>query len=362
MSKIAFFSGNLSNGGGTERVLSIIANGLAERGHEVMIMSLTGTGDSYYELNKAIKVHWICSRGLQKDILRNLKYIERILDEEKPEYLIDVDIILCFYSRILRKRCGIRYWISWEHFNYFTKFDHNQGLRSLARKTVSRKSDCLVVLSDEDKRYYRENLNPSCRLKRIYNPAVFEEPAATVKKEKIILAVGRLTKIKGYDMLLKSWAALEKGYPEWSLLLVGDGEERAALEKQAEDAGLRNVHFEGNVKNVEDYYARADIFVLPSRNEGFAMVLLEAMAYALPIVAFNCKAGVSEAVEDNVSGYLAEAENVDAFTECLAKMIGNGSEKRAEMGAKGQKKLQEFKKDRILDQWEKLFRILVEYK
>lgn len=362
MSRLAFFCGNMNHGGGTERVLSVIANGLSARGHEVIILSLTGEGEPYYTLSPEIKLYWVGSRGLQKDIIKNLKKLEGLLEAERPEYLIDVDIILCFYSRILRKRCGIKHWISWEHFNYYTRFDHNQSLRGLARKTVCRRSDCLVVLSNEDKQNYRRNLNPTCRLKRIYNPAVFENVQNTAAKEKIILAVGRLTKIKGYDLLLQSWAMLESRYPEWRLLLVGEGEERAALEAQAREAGLKNIRFEGNVRDVESYYARSGIFVLPSRNEGFAMVLLEAMAYSLPIVAFNCRAGVAEAVEDNVSGYLAEPENVQALAEALAKMIGNGNEVREAMGREGKNRLAEFSQDKILDQWERLFRLMAEYR
>ena len=77
--KIAFFNGNMERSGGTERVLSIIANGLSRRGYDVIIFSLTGKGPSFFELDKNVKVHWIGSRGLQTNIISNLKKLSKLM-------------------------------------------------------------------------------------------------------------------------------------------------------------------------------------------------------------------------------------------------------------------------------------------
>lgn len=379
--KIVFFSGDMSRSGGTERVLSLIANGLAERGHDIRIFSLTGEGSSFYELDDSIKIHWIGSRGLETDILHNLKVLNRLMKEEKPDFLIDVDIILCFYSIFLKARHPKTHWISWEHFNFYTKFPVNHNLRKVARFIVSRFSECLVVLSDEDKGYYQSNMRLKCRIERIYNPTPYEEmwedtvsesdtadEGMTIKDNdkdfihqdgyqrngKIALAVGRLTRIKGYDMLLKSWRPVEKKHPDWTLRFVGDGEEEEALKNEAEELGLKNVEFVGRVDDVRDYYKTADFLVLSSRNEGFVMVLLEAMAYSLPAVAFACKAGVKEVIMDGVNGYLAPPNDMKTLARKMDKIISDDKNRRL-MGNRAEEIIKRFRRDRILDKWEKLF-------
>lgn len=370
--KIVFFSGDMSRSGGTERVLSLIANGLAARGHDIRIFSLTGEGSSFYELDESIKIHWIGSRGLETDIIHNLRVLNRLMKEEKPDFLIDVDIILCFYSVLLKARFPKTHWISWEHFNFYTRFPVNHNLRKVARLIVSRFSECLVVLSDEDKGYYRSNMRLKCRIERIYNPTPYEEmweskngisdedqdislnEINSQRNGKIALAVGRLTRIKGYDMLLKSWRPVEKKHPDWTLRFVGDGEEEESLKKEAEDLGLKNVEFVGRVEDVRDYYKSADFLVLSSRNEGFVMVLLEAMAYSLPAVAFACKAGVKEVVFDGVNGYLAPPNDMKTLAKKMDKIISDDKNRRL-MGKRAEEIIKRFRRDRILDEWEKLF-------
>ena len=362
--KIAFFSGNMEHGGGTEKVLSLVANGLSDRGYEVMIFSLTGKGPTYYELRDDIKLYWIGSRTLKSDIISNLRKLSRIMKDEKPDFLIDVDIILGFYSVLLKARFPKTHWISWEHFNYFAKFEINSGLRKLVRLIVSLFSECLVVLSDEDKGYYRDNMSLRCRLTRIYNPTPVEEDStagissaltddtAYIPK-KNVLAVGGLIRRKGYDMLLPSWRAVEKKHPDWTLTIVGDGEEKDNLYAEAERLGIKNVVFAGQVKDVGKYYRNADFFVLSSRDEGFAMVLLEAMGYGLPIVAFNCKAGVSEAVEDGVNGYLVQPGNIKALARKMDIMITDADKCRI-MGRNSIEKVKRFGLGKVLDEWEAL--------
>ena len=89
--RIAFFSGDMERSGGTERVLSIVASGLAARGHEIIIFSLTGKGPSFYKLDERIKLYWVGSRGLEKDILPNLKKLTGPIKKEKPDFLVDVE-------------------------------------------------------------------------------------------------------------------------------------------------------------------------------------------------------------------------------------------------------------------------------
>lgn len=351
--KIAFFSGDMTHSGGTERVLSLIANGLADRGYEIVIFSLCGNGSPFFALDDRVKLRWVGSKGLQTDIISNLKKLTRFIKEEKPDFLIDVDIILCFYSGLLKLRFPKVHWISWEHFNYYYRFPVNQNLRKVARFIVSKFSECLVVLSDEDKGYYQKNMKLRCRIERIYNPTPFENVHEKTEEEKTVIAVGRLTRIKGFDMLLKSWRPVEKKHPDWKLQILGNGEEETNLKVEAERLGLKNVEFTGRVEDVTQYYQKAAIFALPSRDEGFVMVLLEAGAYSLPAVAFTCKTGVAEVIEDGVNGCRVKPDDIKTFARKLDYLISN-DEKRHEMGRNAGKMIKRFAGYGILDEWEKL--------
>ena len=352
--KIAFFSGDMSRSGGTERVLAIIANGLAERGYEVVIFSLCGNAPSFFSVDERVRIRWVGSKSLQGDILSNLKKLNRFMKEEKPDFLVDVDIILCFYSILLKIRFPKVHWISWEHFNYFYRFPVNQNLRKVARLIVSKFSECLVVLSDEDKGYYQENMRLKCRIQRIYNPTPFENVLEKTEEEKTVIAVGRLTMNKGFDMLLKSWKPIEKKHSDWKLQILGSGEEEENLKSQVMRLGLKNVEFTGRVEDVTPYYKKAAIFALPSRDEGFVMVLLEAGSYSLPAVAFTCKTGVKEVIEDGVNGFQVKPDDIKNFARKLNYLISN-DEKRHEMGLNAGKMIRRFGNAGILNEWEKLF-------
>ncbi|MCR4648400.1 MAG: glycosyltransferase family 4 protein [Lachnospiraceae bacterium] len=355
--KIVFFSGDIGRSGGTERVLCTIANGLVAKGYDIVIFSLTGQGPVFFPLDKRIKVCWIGSRGLQTDILQNLNKLRKFMKAEKPDFLVDVDIILGFYSILLKMMFRDVHWISWEHFNFYTKFPVNHNLRKVARFLVSRFSECLVVLSEEDKGYYESNMKLRCRIEKIHNPTPYDvtkiENEKTIEEKKV-LAVGALVWIKGYDMLLKSWRPVEKKHPDWKLQFIGDGEEKENLIREAEKLGIKNVEFVGKVADVVEYYKKAAFLVLSSRNEGFPMVLLEAMSYSLPVVAFQCKAGVTVTVKDNETGYLVKNRDLRDLARKLDSMIED-DEKRRIMGENAKKHMENFSLEKITEEWDRLF-------
>lgn len=351
--KVVFFIGNLSHSGGTERVLSVIANGLAERGYSVSIISLWGNGEYFFPLCKGIKTYWVEMERRRTGIAGNLHYLTAVLRYERAQVLIDVDIILGCYSFFLTRQMPDLYWISWEHFNYFYHFPKKRLLRKLIRKVVVRYADWLVVLTEEDKENYKRNIKLCCGISRIYNPVPYE--TVFLKKEEfpVIFAAGRLTRAKGFDLLIQSWKLLEKWHPQWQMIVAGEGEEERKLKKAVEKAGIKQIYFVGAVADIERYYEKAAFFVLSSRNEGFGMVLIEAMHYRLPVVAYKCKAGPEEIVDDGETGFLVEQENVKAFAEKMELLMKDG-ELRRKMGNCGGESVKRFDRDRILDEWELL--------
>jgi glycosyltransferase involved in cell wall biosynthesis len=163
-----------------------------------------------------------------------------------------------------------------------------------------------------------------------------------------ILFVGRLAAVKGVPVLLEAFARLGARHPGARLVLVGDGPERAAIEARAAALGCAGrVRFRGylNQDEVADELARADLFALPSFAEGVPVVLMEAMASRLPVVATRI-AGIGELVEEGVSGRLVPPGDAEGLAGALDALLGDGA-LRARMGAAGRARVEaEFHVDR----------------
>ncbi len=129
--------------------------------------------------------------------------------------------------------------------------------------------------------------------------------------------------------------------------------DREKLEKKVKAARLERIQFIGNVRDIEKYYEKAAFLVFPSRNEGFGMVLLEAMYFCLPVVSYDCKAGPKEIIIDGVNGYLVEPGDVEVFTEKM-ELLMNDESLRRRIGAQSARTVIRFHKESILDQWETL--------
>lgn len=352
--KICFFIGNMSHSGGTERVLSVIANGLFERGFSVFIMSLWGDGKSFFSLEDGIKVYWIEKEfkgtGIT-GIIGRLHRLKRILKKEKTEVLVDVDIILGCYSFFLKRQIPGLTWVSWEHFNYYHHFRKNHFLRKIIKRIVGRFSDQLIVLTEEDRKTYEKCLRLCSKVVCIHNPVPYKGTFRKQRESRVILAAGRLTRSKGFDLLIQSWERLEAGYPKWRLVIAGEGEERKRLEKMIRRAGLRHVRLPGNVADIERYYRKAAFFVLTSRSEGFGMALLEAMCFSNPVVSYACKAGPKEIVIDGENGFLVKPGDVKGFAEKMEILMKDEGLRR-KMGDAARESTGRFDREQVLEQWE----------
>ena len=160
-------------------------------------------------------------------------------------------------------------------------------------------------------------------------------------KGKRLLFVSRLTVVKGLPILLSSLLSLKQQHPNVILTVVGDGSDRTYLEQMTADLGLSdNVKFVGykSQAEVREYFEQTDVFVSSSFAEGVPVVLMEAMAAGVPVVAPQI-AGVSELVENNVSGYIVPAGDTDSFTQSIEKLL-NDCELRNKFGTAGRNKVE----------------------
>ena len=154
-----------------------------------------------------------------------------------------------------------------------------------------------------------------------------------------MLFVGRLDPVKGAPLLLEAFGRIRGKHPEATLDIIGDGSERPALEAQARAYGDA-VTFHGYMAQdaVADHLARADMLVLPSFAEGVPVVLMEAMASHIPVIASRV-AGISELVEDGVSGFLVPPGDTDTLAERLDRLLSD-PELCARMGEVGREKVE----------------------
>jgi glycosyltransferase involved in cell wall biosynthesis len=170
----------------------------------------------------------------------------------------------------------------------------------------------------------------------------------------ILGSIGRLDRQKGYDVLLVALARL----PDARLVLVGDGPERNALERLAGELGVRpRVHFAGRRADARDQLSAFDVFVLPSRFEGFPLAILEAMLAGVPVVATSV-GSVAEAVLDGVTGSLVAPDDPGALTDALGRLLADVSA-RARLGKAGRRHALGFTQASMTAAYEALYSELV---
>ncbi|TDB84147.1 glycosyltransferase family 4 protein [Actinomadura sp. KC216] len=179
----------------------------------------------------------------------------------------------------------------------------------------------------------------------------------------VVACVGRLSYEKGVDLMLEAWERVSALHPGWRLHVYGDGPDAERLKVQAATAGLLggrglrgSVEFRGVVTDVEEALVEASVFALPSRAEGFPMSVLEAMAYGLPTVAFDCAPGV-RALLDERTGALVEPGDTAAFAQELERLIEDRDLRRA-LGAQARASVLRFHPDTVLERWDRLFDLL----
>ena len=168
----------------------------------------------------------------------------------------------------------------------------------------------------------------------------------------MVIAAGRLTEQKGFDRLLDAWPDVVAAHPGWELRIFGDGAEREALERQVEALGIGgSVRLPGFTRTLHDELARASLYVMTSRQEGFPMVLLEAMGTGLPVVSVDCHTGPSDIVTDGVDGRIVPEDDRAALVEAMSALMADAGTRRA-YGAAAVEAAARYEPARIAARWE----------
>ena len=227
------------------------------------------------------------------------------------------------------------------------------ALRNLLRAEYPR-LDAVVALTEETAAGYRALLGDGARVGCIPNsaPAVGEHRANP--DAKVAVAAGRLTRQKGFDRLLPAWALAADRHPGWRLEIFGEGPHEERLERQIGRLGIAaSARLRGFSPHLAEELARASLYVMSSRNEGFPMVLLEAMSVGVPVVSFDCRNGPADLVTDGVDGLLVPQGDVVGLAEAMCRLIEAPGWRR-EMGQAALSTAATYAPHRMAARWEQL--------
>lgn len=359
------------NSGGMERVLANKANWLVRNGYEISILTTDQKArSSFFELDPEIKVYDLginYEENNGKSFLNKLihypfkqwrhkKALQRLLPELKADVVVSM---FCNDASILPKiKDGSRKVLE-IHFSRFKRLQYGRkGIWKLADELRSRndlrvvsKFDKFVVLTEEDKGYWGELDN----ITAIPNARSFEVEKPAELNEKKVIAVGRYCYQKALDKLIQAWGIVCREIADWKLHLVGDGEDRAQLQKQISELGLTERVVLGRAEtDMKSVYLNSSVLALSSRYEGLPMVLLEAQAAGLPIVSFECKCGPKDVLTDGVDGILVKEGNVEGMAQGLLKLIKDET-LRKQMGIAAYKNSERFSEEKVMANWVELF-------
>lgn len=213
--------------------------------------------------------------------------------------------------------------------------------------------DKFVVLTEQDARQWRSKGCTNVAV--IHNPCPFVNPPIGTLETKRVISVGRLEPQKGYDMLIETWQFVAKNFPDWELVIFGNGQDYEKLKQQIKRCGLENmVHLCGTTDNLEVEYAKSSIYVMSSRYEGLPMSLIESMSCGLPVVSFDCEQGPRELITDGENGFLVAPNDTKALADALCRLMADTSLRKT-MGAKAKEFSKSFATDKIMAQWTDLF-------
>lgn len=355
--RILIIIGSLG-GGGAERVVVDLCGSLIEAGRDVTLLTLCGDDPDVYELPAGVRRERVEVRYSPYFPGHSLVfYLVRILQMRRCILANCPDVVLSFIDQA-NIRALLSLWgtgvpvVVSERTN---PARHRLALPwRVLRRLSYRRATTLVVQTKDAARWFSRDVAPD-RIAVIPNAvrtsAAFRQASsgATDAKEKIVLAVGRLVHVKGFDMLLEAVGRSGIADSGWRLILLGDGDEREALTARARLLGV-SLELPGYVDNVPAWLARASIFALSSRYEGFPNVLIEAMQMGRACVSFDCQNGPRDIVDDGRNGILVEEGSVAGLAAALSR-LANDEGLRARLGRAAVDVQQKFSSAEIYARW-----------
>ncbi len=353
-------------GGGAERVAALLCNHWAGQGHDVTLMpTFSGRGECLYPLNERVRLDYLADRvgTPSRSVLNKARRyfaLRRAIQE------LDPDGIVSFLPHVnvaaVLSAWGLGVPVVVSERIHPPAISLGKGLEALRRFTYPRAAS--VIVQTRRTLAWLQDCCPNSRGWVIPNPVIYPlpdgepvlEPVSVVDKtRRVLLAVGRLDKQKGFEELLAAFGELAQRYSEWDLVILGEGPERERLEAQRDSLGLSSrIHLPGRAGNPGDWFARADYYMMSSRFEGFPNTLIEAMSYGLPVVSFDCETGPADIIRDGLDGYLVSQEEGAVGLACAMGALMGNDDKRRKMGIAATAVRERFSPEQVMAAWDEV--------
>ena len=242
--------------------------------------------------------------------------------------------------------------IGWEHNHH-----HNNKKYAINIIRSSWNLDYLVLVSKDLTKFYKNEMRKS-KCTCVYIPNVLDSIPKKLAplKEKRLISVGRLSKEKAPEDLVKIFNLLSKKHPDWHLDIIGDGEEREKIELYIKNHKLEEkitLHGFQNKDYIDKYLHKSSLYIMTSLTESFGIVLLEAMSHGIPCVAFSSAEGAREIITSGKNGYLIKNRNYSAMIKKIEDIMKKDNV-RKQLGKEARKSIKKYTKEVVQEDWYEL--------
>lgn len=342
--------------GGTEVATYNLADNLVKRGHEVHIITTHDDNLPYSSMEKGFYIHRIAWPKIR--IIGYLSFWTKIylqIQKIYPDIIHCQSLDVCIPAEIAKKTMNIPYVVWGQGSDIYLPGRFLQ----LASKPIIQNADAVLALTEDMK----QKMQRMCDREIFIVPngvdlEMFEISSGGQKSgnSKTIIFVGRLHPVKGVQYLIEAMTIVHQEMPEIELVIVGDGVERARLEELAKRLNQDSyIQFTGRIPqgSIPRFMHQADIFALSSLSEGLPVVLLEAMAAGLPIIATNV-GGIPDIVKEGVNGYLVNVKNPNEIADKILFLLQNYGVWE-EISVNNREKAKLFAWDKVTETVEKIY-------
>lgn len=359
--RICIIADQIYKSGGIERVLSLRINKWIKNGYEVhLITNENGQRPSYFHYDEKMQLHDLdgsfnknISLFSSSNLVLALKYffkLKQAVHSIKPDVIIVVNYSYEFY--FIPFLCKQSYCVK----EYHSSFTPAHGLINKLKKYYANFYHKHVFLSIEE-----------AHLSQQQNYAVIPNPTTQIdaqvldldKRDKRVIAAGRIVELKGFERLIESWVKLAVKYPDWCLEIYGDGDEIYInqLKHLIADYGIaQNTRIYPSTNQILDKMLNSRIYAMSSFTECFPMVLLEAMQARMSIIAYDCPTGPRNILKHKATGILVSEGRVEEFMNQLEKLITNENFAQ-QLADAGHVEVQRYHIDFVIKKWDELLHI-----
>jgi GalNAc-alpha-(1->4)-GalNAc-alpha-(1->3)-diNAcBac-PP-undecaprenol alpha-1,4-N-acetyl-D-galactosaminyltransferase len=341
--------------GGSERVMTTLATHWLRRGYDVSLATFESPETDFFAVDPAARrfvlgetgaagVGWLAANRDRVRALRSA--VRQSRADVVLSFLYTMNLLAVVAARgrapvVVAERTDPRYFPI-------------ERWQAALRRVLYPAAAALVVQTEAVRTSWARRIAPRSPVFAIPNPVLppaLHEWRGPALPPLFVAGVGRLERGKGFDILLEAFARVARSHPQWGVVVLGEGPERAALTARAEHLGLGGRFLAPGVGDSSALLARASVFATATRVEGFPNALLEAMAHGLPVVSTDCPSGPREIVRPGVDGYLVPVDDPAALAAALEQLFEDEKHRQA-LGTNARSVVDRYSVERVAAAWE----------